>query len=38
MLRAWLVTRSAPDLPVRGWVQPPGRAVCRLVAAEEMQE
>lgn len=38
VLKAWLVTRAAPDLPVRGWVPPPGRAACRLVAAKEMQE
>lgn len=38
VLKAWLVTRAAPDLPVRGWVQPPGRAACRQVAAKEMRE
>ena len=38
VLAAWLVTRTPPDLPVRGWQPPPGRTACKLVAAKEMQE
>lgn len=36
LLQAWLVTRTQPDLPIRGYTPPPSRAACRLVAAEEM--
>ena len=38
VLAAWLVTRAPPDLPVRGAAAPPGRAACRLAAAQEMRE
>jgi len=38
MLTAWMVTRTPPDFPVRGWEHPPGRAACKLVSAQEMQQ
>lgn len=37
VLAAWMVTRSPPDLPVRGYAAPPSRSACRLVAAQEMR-
>lgn len=37
VLAAWMVTRSPPNLPVRGYASPPSRSACRLVAAQEMR-
>lgn len=37
LLAAWAVTRTAPDLPVRGFTAPPSRAQCCLIAAREME-
>lgn len=37
LLRAFLITRTPPEIPVRGAPVPPSRTACRLVASQEMQ-